>query len=71
MSLCLTEDELVQLTGKRQGKGMARWLAKNDFVFKMGGDGLPRVDREHYRQVMSAKRPTVPRGPRLHGLKAA
>lgn len=71
MSLCLTEDELIGLTGKRQGKGMARWLKENDFVFKMGADGLPRVDRDHYRDVMSAKHHKVPRGPRLHGLKAA
>lgn len=71
MSLCLTEDELIELTGKRQGKRMAQWLKNEDFVFKMGADGIPRVDRDHYREVMNSRRPKLPRGPRLHGLKAA
>lgn len=71
MSLCLTEEELIELTGRKQGAGMAKWLTENGFTFKRGSDGLPRVDREHYRTIMSARRPKAPRGPRLHGLKAA
>lgn len=71
MSLCLTEDDLIELTGFRQGSAMAKWLAENGFTFKRGSDGLPRVDRDHYRDIMSARRPKAPRGPRLHGLKAA
>lgn len=71
MSLCLTEDELIELTGKRQGKGMAQWLKDKRFVFEMGADGIPRVDRDHYRRKMDALRPAGHTGPRLHGLRSA
>jgi hypothetical protein len=71
MTLCLTEEELIQLTGKRQGKGMAHWLRENEFVFKMGADGIPRVDRDHYRRKMDSLTTKAPRGPRLHGLRSA
>lgn len=71
MSLFLTEVELIDLTGRKQGASMGKWLAREGFTFKMAADGLPRVDREHYRDVMSAKRPQAHRGPRLHGLRSA
>ena len=52
MSLCLTLTELRELTGKRTRPAMAKALRQMGLEFRVGGDGWPRVDREHYVQVM-------------------
>jgi hypothetical protein len=50
MSLCLERDELATLTGRKQPKRMIAWLAERGWKFEVGADGLPKVDREYYRQ---------------------
>ena len=68
MSLLLTREELQELTGTRQPKRMAAWLAQRGWVYETGirrGD-TPRVDRTYYLARMSglARSPTRV-GPRL------
>lgn len=52
MSLLLNPSELRDLTGRKQPALQIRWLAANQWRFEVGGDGLPKVDREYYRARM-------------------
>ena len=53
MSLCLTRDELRDLSGGKRRSRVLRWLRDNGFRPKLGLDGWPRVDRDIYKQIMS------------------
>jgi hypothetical protein len=68
VTLCLDRDELVSLTGRKQPKRMCRWLADNGWKFVVGADGLPKVDREYYRQRLATPEPEKRRRPRLERL---
>lgn len=59
MSLLLTKEELCDLTGAKQPKLMAEWLAARDWFFEMprGRGGYPRVDRAYYLGRMSGQSP--------------
>jgi hypothetical protein len=48
----LTKQDLFILTNKRQGRCMVRWLADREWVFEIGDDGYPRVDRRYYDMRM-------------------
>lgn len=50
MPLCLTPEEIADLTGRKQAARQIQWLTENGWKFFVGGDGLPKVDREYYRQ---------------------
>lgn len=73
VSLCLTLNELHELTGKRTRPAMARVLRQMGLEFRIGGDGWPRVDREHYAKIMSgaAARRTRRAEPRYEAVKRA
>jgi hypothetical protein len=43
--ICLTRDELVELTGYRRPHTITRWLRDNVIQFYVGADGWPRVLR--------------------------
>lgn len=45
MPLCLTRDELHDLTGLKQGAAQIRWLTKYGYPFVVRADGKPRVVR--------------------------
>ena len=68
MSLLLTRDELVQLTGTKQPARMCSWLTARSWVFEppaRRGD-VPKVDRGYYAARMSGQQPGQRRvGPRL------
>lgn len=40
--------ELRDLAGKKQPSRICRWLAEHQWVFEVGADGLPKVDRRYY-----------------------
>lgn len=52
MSLHLTYDELVSITGRTQYAAQLRWLRTNGFVAKARADGVPLVSRRHFESVM-------------------
>lgn len=68
MELILTPEEVASLTGRKQPKLQIRWLSENGWKFFVGGDGLPKVDREYYRELVGVRREKPRRGPRLEGL---
>ena len=45
MSLCLTRDELTELTGRKQRAKIAEWLIDNGYKFDLAADGWPKVLR--------------------------
>ena len=53
MSLRLTREELIELTGYRQRSRIFAWLQKNGFRPRLGADRWPRVDRTLYERVVS------------------
>ena len=68
VTLLLTRAELEALTGTKQAKRMACWLATRGWVFEPAtrrGD-VPKVDRAYYLARMSGQRyaasPDRPRG---------
>jgi hypothetical protein len=55
--LCLTQAELVELTGRRTRPAMIRALRSMGLEFRVAGDGWPRVDRAHYARIMRGELP--------------
>jgi hypothetical protein len=53
--LVLTPEELQEVTGLKQASSQIRWLSENGWLFHVGGDGLPKVDREYYRERVGVK----------------
>ena len=55
MSLCLSVEELRELSGYYQRRKVNHWLRKNGFSFRLARNGWARVDREHYHEVMRGR----------------
>lgn len=72
-SLCLTRDELSELTGRRTRPAMIKTLHQMGLAFRVGGDGWPRVDRGYYAQTMRGETMRTKRRaePRYEALKRA
>lgn len=70
MSLCLTPNEVIELTGRAQPKRQIVWLAANGWKFEVGGDGLPKVARSYFDARMEVPQPKR-RGPNLKALESA
>jgi hypothetical protein len=60
----LTIEELRELTGWKRPAKVMEWLADNGYLFKIGGDGWPRVLREAVCASLSGQI-TKPE-PRMH-----
>lgn len=60
---------VASLTGRKQPKLQIRWLAENGWVFAVGGDGLPKVDEEYYRDRMGVKVEKKRKAVRTEGLR--
>lgn len=43
--LLLTQDEMAELSGRRQPAAQMRWLLANGWKFQVGADGRPKVLR--------------------------
>ena len=52
MGLLLTTAELCDLTGYHKPGHQIAWLREQGFIFRVAGDGYPRVDRSHYLKLM-------------------
>ena len=46
MSLCLTRDELAELSGCKRRGNTVRWLVKSGYKYEIAADGWPRILRE-------------------------
>ena len=56
MSLFLSRDELIELSGYRQSAAQQRWLTDRGWRFEVGGDGRPKVARaEHDRRMVGSR----------------
>jgi hypothetical protein len=53
--LVLSAAELYALTGYQMPKYQIKWLLAEGFKHRVGADGHPRVDRDHYRKVMGGE----------------
>jgi len=51
-SLNLTENELIEVTGKKRPSAQVKILRQLGFEIKVRPDGYPLVAREHYLRVM-------------------
>ena len=52
--LTLTTQELVGITGRKQAAAQIRWLARHQWVYAIGGDGMPKVARAYFERRMVA-----------------
>lgn len=50
--ICLTRDELFQISGYRRPSSIGKWLRESGFIFLVAADGWPRVDKAHYSARM-------------------
>lgn len=50
MSLCLSRDELIELSGYQQRSKVAAWLTERGYKFETAADGWPRVLRAAVEQ---------------------
>lgn len=50
--LCLSYEELVEVTGLKKFSAQIRWLRKEGFVTKQRADGMPLVARAHFNSMM-------------------
>lgn len=58
-NLCLTVEELQEITGRVKYSAQARRLRQHGFTFKLRADGMPLVSRNHFEAVMCGEgRPT-------------
>ena len=56
----LTENELSELTGRRQPKRQAVWLARNGWRFAVADHGRPRVTRAYWSKRLGDDMTAVP-----------
>lgn len=54
MALCLTNDELYELTGYKRGAEQARWLRGQGYYVECNARGIPRIT---HVQVEEKRRP--------------
>jgi len=58
-TICLSVEELQDVTGRVKASAQARWLRHHGFTFKLRADGMPLVSRNHFEAIMSGLgRPT-------------
>ena len=70
MSLFLTEDELVDLTGRKYAKYQIAVLTQRKWKFELDGNGHPKVLRS-YAEARMGDKPINRKRVRLDGLAAA
>jgi hypothetical protein len=56
VTLLLTREEILCLTGYKMPARQLKWLEAQGFVYRVGADGHPRVDRTHYERMMGSVR---------------
>lgn len=58
MTICLSREELEQVTGLRKFSAQLRWLRKQGFNVLCRADGMPLVARGHFDQMMGCTLPS-------------
>lgn len=57
--LTLAPQELTTITGRKQAAAQIRWLTRHEWVFAVGGDGMPKVARGYFeRRMISGDTPS-------------
>jgi len=51
MTLCLTTDELRELTGYQKPSAQIRWLRQQGFIVLKRADGMPIISRAHFEKM--------------------
>lgn len=70
MSRCLTDAELIELTGRKYAKCQIAVLTERKWKFEIDGNGKPKVLRS-YADARQGQPAPKRKGPRLDGLAAA
>jgi len=52
INLCLTKEELQEVTGLKRFAAQFRWFAQQGFIVRKRGDGMPIVSRQHFETMM-------------------
>jgi hypothetical protein len=52
----LTREQLKEITGCRQVKGIIKWLQANAFVFRLDSNGWPIVHPSHYAERLGVRK---------------
>lgn len=55
MTLCLSRDELIDLSGYKRRSKVASWLTERGYKFEIAADGWPRVLRAAIEQQLMPK----------------
>lgn len=55
MSLCLSRDELIELSGYKRRSKVAVWLTEHGYKFEIAADGWPRILRAAVEQRLMPK----------------
>ena len=69
--LCLSEEELSEITSRKQSAAQRRWLTQQGWTFAVAADGSPKVLRTHAEAKLGAPKERRRRAPRLDGLASA
>jgi hypothetical protein len=57
MSLCLTRDEIAELTSRAQPAAQRRWLDQNGWCHAVDSDGYPKVLRAYAEGKLGLRKP--------------
>jgi hypothetical protein len=57
-NLCLTKEELQELTGLKRSASQFSWLAQQGFNVRQRRDGMPMISRQHFEAVMGGILPS-------------
>jgi uncharacterized protein DUF4224 len=52
INLCLTKEELQEVTGLKRFASQFKWLSQQGFIVRQRGDGMPIVSRQHFETMM-------------------
>jgi hypothetical protein len=64
MSICLTDEEIAEVTGKKHRDAQCKVLVRLGVAHLVRPDGSLVVSREHFEEVLGGKkRSNVPRSP--------
>lgn len=63
MSLCLTAEELHELTGRGKAVAQRRWLDRNGWRYALNADGRPKVLKVYAEQRLGLSAVAAPAGP--------
>lgn len=67
MTLFVSEDDLILLTGYKLPKKQVEWLQNNGYIFEVNKEGKPNVLQQHLIAKMSEK--PKPKSPNFGALK--